>query len=513
MSFGHKCAAALVVLIASSVFAENQTPSLSPVHVGSSYPYQISARTYDFGAAPRPTLHSFASATYDGKWVLLAGRTNGLHGFGQTGTGNFPPASQNKEVWVIDPISKQSWHRALTDDVNFTPLQLAELSSTNTQSAQIGNRLYVAGGYAQGPSGFQTFPVLSSIDLPSLTQWVVNGTGSASASIRSIHDEAFRVTGGAMYSMNDRMHLVFGQNFQGGYPGGTGTYTKQVRSFDVLDDGVNLAIANLTATTPDESYRRRDLNVFPTIHRESGTLVSGLEALSGVFTPTNGAWTVPVQIDGGGQPSMADPAASGTFKQAMSNYESAKLGLYSEQNDQMHEVLFGGITLSYYDPASQTFIQDNNLPFTSQITQVNIDSSGQHTQDLLGEFPALLDQQGNLLRFGTDAAFFVADGIPMYENGVIKLDELSGPTVLGYIYGGIFANAPHTQGVPGAVSGASNELFEVVFTPVPEPTAALPCSLFLFWLSRRRGQRRAVGRLREEFIQRVTPISCTGLLE
>jgi hypothetical protein len=117
-------------------------------------------------------------------------------------------------------------------------------------------------------------------------------------------------------------------------------------------------------------------------------------------------------------------------------------------------------------------VQDNNLPFTSQVTQINVDSSGAYTQDLIGEFPALLDQTGKRMRFGAGAEFFVADGIPTYDNGVIKLDELTGPTVLGHIYGGIFANAPHVRGVPGAVSGASNEIFEVLYTPVPEPTAA-----------------------------------------
>jgi hypothetical protein len=182
---------------------------------------------------------------------------------------------------------------------------------------------------------------------------------------------------------------------------------------------------------------------------------------------------------------MADPTAPGTFKQAMNNYESAKLGLYSAQNDQMHEVLFGGITLSYFDDATQSFVQDNNMPFTSQISQVNIDSSGQHTQDLLGAFPDLRDLDGNLLRFGANAQFFPADGIPMYDNGVIDLDALTGPTTLGYIFGGIFANAPNTQGVAGAVSGASNNIFEVRYAPVPEPSLLFIAPLAMLWTSRR----------------------------
>jgi hypothetical protein len=479
MSLRWGSARALVALfvsinsITSFVRAANQTDTLSPVHVGSSSDYQISVRRFDFGAAALPTLQSFAAAQYDGKWVMLAGRTNGIHGFGQTGQQNFPPAYQNKEVWVIDPVTKQSWRRSLESDTSLSALQLAELSSTNTQFTQLGNRLYVTGGYGYGPlpAGFQTYNSLTAIDLPALAQWTMGGAGSASAAIRTVRDEAFRVTGGAMYPMNGRLHLIFGQNFIGGYPNGTGIYTKQVRSFELSDDGTNLSFTNLMSSTPDESFRRRDLNVFPTMHRNGdGTISRGIEALSGVFTASNGAWTVPVYMNASEQLSMADPSNPATFKQAMNNYHSARLGLFSERSGAMHEVLFGGITLSYYDDATGRFVEDDNMPFTNQITQVNIDSAGHHTQDLLGEFPVLLDQAGNRMRFGAGAEFFPADGINLYDNGVIKLDQLTGPTVLGYVFGGIFSNAPHTQGVTGAVSGASNEIFEVMYTPVPEPT-------------------------------------------
>jgi hypothetical protein len=214
-----------------------------------------------------------------------------------------------------------------------------------------------------------------------------------------------------------------------------------------------LRVANAASTPPLAQYRRRDLNVFPTIARGAGaTLANGLVALSGVFTTTNGAWTVPVQIDSAGNPSMADPALPATFKQGMNNYDSAKLGLFSESTNQMHEVLFGGISLTDYDRTTNTFFQDNNLPFVNQISSVVIDGNGNFSQHLLGEFPQILDLAGNRLRFGANAQFFLADGIPTYDNGVIKLDQLTGQTVLGYIFGGLFANAPNTQGVAGAVS-------------------------------------------------------------
>jgi hypothetical protein len=44
--------------------------------------------------------------------------------------------------------------------------------------------------------------------------------------------------------------------------------------------------------------------------------------------------------------------------------------------------------------------------------------------------------------FGADAAYFQDPSLPTYANGVIQLDKLMGPTVLGYIYGGIQAFVP-----------------------------------------------------------------------
>jgi hypothetical protein len=475
MRFVRYCAvaAALLLVSISRASADNQTTDLSPIQMGG-LPYNIGVQAYDFGSADLPTLQSFAAGVYDGKWVLIAGRTNGLHGFTNSSAQNFPASAQNDDVWVIDPVTKQSWHRSLASDSTISAQTLAELTPANTEFSQLGDRLYMVGGYGvRGTgTGFTTQNALTAIDLPGMIDWVMTGNGTASSHIRQAHDPTFQVTGGDLYPLNGHMQLVFGQNFLGGYtPATEGAYTQQIRSFDIVDNGTTLSFANVASTTPSANYRRRDLNVFPTVSRTSGTLTNGLVALSGVFTTTNGAWTVPVQIDSNGSPSMADPTLASTFKQGMNNYNSAKLGLFSESANQMHEVLFGGISLTDFDRSTNTFIQDNNLPFINQITSVVIDQNGNYSQHLLGEFPQILDQSGNQLRFGAEAQFFLADGVPTYDNGVIKLDALTQPTVLGYIFGGLFANAPNTQGVAGAVSGALNQIFEVVYSPVPEPAA------------------------------------------
>ncbi|HEX2474226.1 MAG TPA: hypothetical protein VHK01_05750 [Lacipirellulaceae bacterium] len=462
----------------------NQTDTLTPIVLNGSLPYRISLQPYDFGSAPLPTLHSYAAGHHDGKWVLLSGKSNGLHGFETTGPNGFEPEFQNREVWVIDPVSKQSWRRSLEGaGGGLTTIELNSLTSTNNQFYQSGERLYMTGGYGvQVISGGLpingTFDRLSAINLPGIVDWVMTGNGVAKDHIRQITSLSFRVTGGAMYEMDGRTHLVFGQDFTGNYnPNKNGTYTNQVRSFTIVDDGKTLSITNPTSTTPDPNYRRRDLNVFPVIQPGNGdALDEGLVVLSGVFTPPPniGAWTVPVEIDSAGNPTMPDPTSPATFKQGFNNYHSAKLGLFSEASGEMHELLFGGISLQFVDTDTMQTVTDDALPFINDITSIVIDSAGNYSQHWLGQFPTISDLEGKRLRFGANAEFFLADGIETFANGVIKLDELNGATTLGYIFGGIIANGPHTRsGDPPATSSASNIMFTVVYVPVPEPRTAV----------------------------------------
>jgi hypothetical protein len=490
-----------VLATASVSLAQNPTGVYTPVQLNSALPYRVEVRQYSMGQTPLPTLHSYAAGEYQGKHLFVAGRTNGLHGFDCCvfPEDNFPPQRQNRDLWVIDFDNKQSWSRPLDDaSSGLTEQQILSLSNTNNQFYQRNNTLYVTGGYGvngeddNGPT-FGTFDTLSALSLPGLTDWVMGGAGTAAQHIRQIQSPTVKVTGGAMYEMGGRTHLVFGQDFDGIYtPFGNGTYTNQVRSFDIVDDGVNLSIANVSNSATNENYRRRDLNIVPVMRPDgNGGVEQGLTALAGVFTEAGDAWSVPVEIDENGVPSMADPNDPNTFQQAMNVYHSAKLGFYSESRGEMHELLFGGITLDYLNPQTQMIETDAQLPFTSDITAVVVDADGNYSQHHLGFFPELFHQSTRLLRFGANAEFLPHEGLPTFENGVIKFDELQGEVSLGYIFGGIAANAPHTRNNPGALSAGSNFVFEVVIVAVPEPSSlcllALGC-IGMCATGRRRGR-------------------------
>ncbi|HEY6563665.1 MAG TPA: hypothetical protein VIY86_04175, partial [Pirellulaceae bacterium] len=448
---------------------------MSPIVVGGTLPYQVHLEPYDFGSADFPTLHSYASATFDNQWVLLAGRTNGLHSLTSGGFNSFPPASQNREVWVIDPVTRQTWHRSLESAGSGLSQSVVDsLTRTNTQFDQQGGTLYVTGGYGydRTTNRFGTSDTLSAIDLGALAAWVQNGTGSAAAALRQLHDPIFKVTGGGMARIGGTTHLVFGQDFDGPYAGGAvdGHYTKQVRSFEVLDDGVELSIQNARQSMPVDAYRRRDLNVVPMLHRDplTGELEQSLTALSGVFTPPPGfgIWTVPVEIDADGMPTMADPSLTGTFKQGMNTYHSAKLGLFDPTTGEMHTVLFGGISYQFYDRANGVFVNDPQVPFINQLTSIVRDAAGNYTQYLLDtEFPLLTNpDNGQAWRFGANAEFFVAPGLATLPHNILDLSQFTQPTTVGYIVGGLASDDGNFGN-----TAASNIVFRVSVAPVPEP--------------------------------------------
>ena len=52
-----------------------------------------------------PGLHSYAFAEHDGKWLIIGGRTDGLHP--RQPFASFPEADNNTDVYVIDIENKQ----------------------------------------------------------------------------------------------------------------------------------------------------------------------------------------------------------------------------------------------------------------------------------------------------------------------------------------------------------------------------------------------------------------------
>lgn len=126
-----------------------------------------------------PALHSFARATGpNGQWLVVTGRTNGLHTFtqssGTTAPANaFPPQQANANLWVID-VSAQKVYPPVP--VPAPPLG-DSLTVTNALSYQDGDTLYIAGGYGNQTSTqvMTTFPTITAIPVSATINAIMNG--------------------------------------------------------------------------------------------------------------------------------------------------------------------------------------------------------------------------------------------------------------------------------------------------------------------------------------------------
>ncbi len=445
----------------SSAWAQNQTEDLSPIFPESFLPFTLHIEQATFSL---PTgIQAYVSAAYKGKWLLLAGRTNGLHGFSNVGN-NFPPAAQNTDVYVVDSSTGAYSIRSLTDG-NLSAQEIDSLSATASESFQKGETLYVVGGYGIDTASdlMGTKDILTAIDIPGMIGWVVNG-GSLKGIIRQVSHPILRVTGGFLYQANDHepFLMMLGQNFEGLYhTNSNGQYTMQIRPFWINDNGKNLSILAKQSSVTYPDYRRRDLNIVPIVQNNQFAYT----AFAGVFTLAGGVWTVPITIYPDGSSFEPDVNNPNTFKQGMNHYNCPTLGLYSTRAKEMFVVFPGGISFGFF--SGGVFSTDAEIPFINQVTTIKIDKSNQYSQYLMnGEYPFIASagtNPGNQLLFGAEAQFFVRDGIALYSNGVIQLDKISGPTVVGHIVGGIMSTLPNTNDRTDSTS--SPYVFTVTIIP------------------------------------------------
>ncbi|MFI4918891.1 MAG: hypothetical protein ACHP65_04985 [Legionellales bacterium] len=466
-----KVLASLVVFITLGAgnASANQTTDLSPILPGSNLPFQVIIEKANFQLPVGN--HSGLFGTYNGLWVLLAGSSMGIHGFG---TDPFHGSAQNRQIYVINPATGQVLSRSLTDPGSgLNQQQIDSLATISPEGYQENHTLYMAGGYGiDSVSGsFGTKPFFTAINLPGIIKWVSepnNVQNTVLNNIRQISNPVFQVTGGEMYRLGELTQLVFGQDFTGVYTSSSnGDYSEQVRQFKIRDSNNQLFVDvyNPRPFNKNSNYRRRDLNVVPVLLNNNNHLQYGLVAYAGVFTPADmGVWTVPVIINETGDPIMPDPSAPTTFKQGMNQYTCAVAGLYSRKYASMYNVFFGGISYGFY--SGGVFQTDNEIPFINQVTTIQMDKNNNFTQYLMDEqyplIPSTGVNPGNPLLFGA-GAYFIPTNIQQYPNKVINLDNIRKPTVIGYIVGGIQSTVTNTN--TEADSSASTYVFKVTLIP------------------------------------------------
>ncbi|CAN5605732.1 hypothetical protein BH10BAC5_BH10BAC5_21980 [soil metagenome] len=408
------------------------------------YPYNLEIEQVSIPNAP--ALHSFAYAQSGGKWLFVGGRTNGLHGFSNTIL-NFPANKSNQYIWVVDPVSGQSWSRSVYQDLSIANAD--PLRAFNFQFTQNGDYLYMTGGYGRDSTrdSMTTFPKIISIQVSGIMNAVMNNQSIAPYIIEQT-DTRFQIVGGEMNYMNGYYYLLGGQQFEGEYrdpPTGTFTqrYTDRVFRFQ-LSTATSINISNFTQVQDTTNLHRRDMNVVPMM--TTGGALS-LSLYGGVFTKGYPLpFLNPVSVSNTGSVTVDN-----SFQKLFSQYNCPVMSVYDSVNNKMHNTFFGGISLYYYDQTSMSVKRDTLTPFIKDISTITKNASGLSSEYLMPiKFTEYL---------GSNAEFIINPATPQFSSEIINLFKLSGRTFVGYIFGGIKALLPNLAG-----SSASTRIFKVYLT-------------------------------------------------
>jgi hypothetical protein len=408
-----------------------------------------------------PSVQSYAWGQHAGKWLIIGGRRDGLHQ--RQPFAAFLAADNNLTAFVIDPVAGQVWSQSL----NNLPQGLKEqLQATNPNYVQRGDMLYITGGYGYSDTqaDHYTYPNLAAVNVPDAIDAIVAGTNMASA-FRQITDSRMQVTGGQMGMINDTFYLAGGQKFIGRYnpmgpthgPGFVQEYTNEVRKFTIQDNGTTLSIGNYQALHDTMELHRRDYNMMPQVFPDGQ---HGYTMFTGVFQhAVDLPWLNCVDLRGNSYQVVPG------FEQLLSQYQSAKLGVYEQSDNKMHSIFFGGMARYHFD--GQGLVDDQNVPFVKTISRVT-----RFSNDSLMEYDTGLEMPGFL---GAGSEFIPLESQPWVMEGVLDLDQLAaGRQLVGYIYGGIESTAENIFFInTGVESHASNRIFKVFITPTatgrPEP--------------------------------------------
>lgn len=405
------------------------------------FPVELETRTI----SGLPALHSYCWAQLNGKWLIMSGRTNGLHGFQPPLA--FPTANQNQNIYLVNPATSS----VLSVGLSSLPAAISEqISSSNLQFHQTGNRLVLIGGYgfSTTANAYKTFPSLISIDLAGLIQ-AIESNQPISPYFSQIQDERMAVCGGYLGYLNNMYYLTYGHRFDGRYNpfnGGsyTQTYTDEIRFFTLTGEGNNLSIADYDAWWDQDHFHRRDYNLVPHIYPDGST---GFTAFTGVFQrDINLPHRSSVHF------SPTEYTVDSTFTQLLNQYHTAFLPIHSANDSTMQTLFFGGIG-EYYVNASGQLVHDTLVPFTKTISMVTNAPNGISE----GWLPVQMPQFA-----GASASFIPDMTAPFDASLILQRDQLgTGRVHVGTIFGGIVSDSPNTFMQATGTTQASNQLIDV----------------------------------------------------
>jgi hypothetical protein len=413
--------------------------------------FEVVMRPVEFEGLPG--LHSYAYAQSGEQVLIIGGRVEGLHK--RVPGEAFAAEGKNKYLYVLNLQAKQIWYSDLT---MLDIVLAAQLSSTNFEFHQEGDRLLLIGGYGIDPRTQEhvTWPTLIQIHVPALMSAIITNNVVNELFDRTDNPQ-FAVTGGQLRKLDSTYLLIGGHRFDGMYnplngPSFVQNYTNAVRRFRFVYNGTqNGAVQFLPEIRDSALLHRRDLNIVEQIRPDGSAY---LTAFSGVFQQNHDyPYINAVHITSDAV--VEQPQ----FAQYLNHYHCPTVPIFDSTAGQMHTFFFGGI--AQYLWRRDTLIQDNEVPFTRAISCVTHARDGRMTEYQLPiKMPALL---------GAGAEFIPTQASPEGFSVILhseirnRKSEMAGSdtTWIGHILGGIESENASVFWYDDLSSKANTQLFEV----------------------------------------------------
>lgn len=424
----------MLALITTVVFAQQPAVTLTPKTITN-----------------MPGLQSYAWADYNGYWIMIGGRTDGLHL--RQPNQSFAAAGKNTMIYAINT---STWQVTSISNTSLPTAIKEQIESTNMQFVQRNDKLVLIGGYGYAPSAADhiTHPQLTVVDLPLLIGAIAAQT-NLPAAFSSVTDQRMAVTGAHLTWFNNKFYLVGGHRFDGRYnpmngPSFTQTYTNAISTFDIDYSGAAPLIQNYATTVDAINLHRRDYNLSSMLYANGD---EGLVAWSGVFqTGVDLPFLNNIAISATGYAEIPN------LSQNLNQYHTANTVIHNAAANETHAIFFGGISQFWVD-ASGNLVQNDSVPFVKTISMIT-----RKSDDTFQEYALPATMPGYL---GASAEFIPASQATPIGEGIINWDATSTDSVLiGYIVGGISSTAPNIFfSNTGTQSAATTSVFEVWIKP------------------------------------------------
>lgn len=391
-----------------------------------------------YGIEELPAIHANAFAQYDGKWLIIGGRTGELD----------QPSYLNYDLMVIDPVTEDYWVYPL--EWTGAALEFPDhLGNCNAAHFQEGSYLYIAGGmgYNMDSEAFGPFPTLTIVDVPKTIQAIINSEPMDNCFFQ-IENEGLKKQDALLTKIGERFYLAGGRQIFGGFDEEgelsiDSNNSNDVFSFLLKKENTTWKIASEKTIDYKGEFESTLATYVPQIFPDGE---AGISIFLNNLEDPKSKKLMWMNLFDFGYSTYVDTTMN------IANYHSTIIPIYDAAANRMHSIFIGGCD-EFFCSSKDEYSPEKVAHYESFV------------RDEEGNVTATRSQMDAFMAKGRDAQFILNQNIPQYQNKVINLEKITGERqLIGYIYGGATAPGMMLSDDGSVLDTPSNQLFKVFIT-------------------------------------------------